>query len=534
MKKRYPAALLPVLLAVLLLFASCNRLEELNIDPVNPTTTTIDRLFAGYLSLTFWGYDYWANHAKSGWMVWMQQISSTNNRGLQEFRQSELGRDYLWSFLYTDIFQTYRLMEQEIGLLSPELQAINQYRFGAMKILLFQYAAKVSDLYGAIPFSEAGRGLDLNNPIIRPKFDSQEAIYEEILAELTRIDSLYALQDPEQLTFQNPEDVIDLYYFNNWENWRRLCNSLRLRLAMRLSEVRPGYAEQQVRAVLDADLPLIETPEQHAVWDKNLSAYENRGLNDAHRFDEAQGIKSRASQRMWSQLASNTDDAGIFDPRARIFFSKNGFGQWAPIPSSPLLQEQENIQPDPLLDPDFPALYSILNPDFLGSRQTPERHFLSSEVAFLIAEAALRGWTNEDAEQWYYEGIRRSVNWYVSTWNTQVFGSEQIPTLSEEELQDIFDQPINAWDPDRGLELIITQKWIDFMLDPLEAYSDWRRTGYPELEPLQTASGATMLLPQRYVYPLSESIDNASNYQAAVAELPGGDQPSSEVWWSRN
>lgn len=520
-----------LIVSLFLSSTACDRgFESLNTDPANPSETTVDRLFAGYLSLTFWNYDYWANNARNGWMIWTQQISSTNNRGLSEFRQSDQGRDNMWQFLYQDIFQTYRAIEQEMDGQAPETQARSRYKMAAARILLYFYAAKVSDLYGDIPFTEAGRGLSAENPILRPKFDSQESIYRAMLEDLRSIDALYAADDPGQFSFRNTEDEIDIYYFNDWLNWRRFANALRLRLAMRLSEVLPDLAEQHAREILDGGLPLIESAADHAEWTKATPGYENIGMNDAHRFDEAQGIKSRASRRMWDQLADGLSDADIFDIRARIFYSWNAFNQWAPIPSSPKAQEEQNINPDPLFDPDIPARYSILSPRFMGGRSTRERHFLSSETAFLRAEAIWRGWAAGDARAAYEEGIRRSVDWHVKAWNEVAQSNMQLAAPSEEDFQALLSHPKVQWQEPRGLELILTQKWVDFMLDPLEAYSEWRRTGFPVLEETVSAGGAPMAPPRRFVFPQSEAIDNAENYQEAVRRM-GGDEADGRVWW---
>ncbi len=511
-------------------FAACDKgFEELNTDPVNPTETTIDRLFAGYLSQTFWNYNYWANNAKIGWMNWTQQITSTTNRGLSEYAQSDIGKDNMWQQLYTTVFQTYRVMESELAKQPSSVQEKSQYKHAAMRIILYFYVSKVTDLYGDIPFSEAAKGL-ADEPVLFPKYDTQEDIYRTILEDLKVINTLYAANDPEQLTFANTEDEIDIYYFNDWSKWQKYANSLRLRLAMRLSEVAPDLAQQHVSELLDGALPLIETPADHAEWTQQTPGYQSVGLNDAHVFDEAQGQRSRASQTMWDKLADGTNDSDIFDIRARVFFTKNGIGQWHPIPASPLTQEQEGIGLDPLFDPDIPAMYSILTPKFMGGRNTPERHFLSSETAFLKAEAYLRAWANGSAQTAYEEGIRRSITWYIDAWNSVNISSQQLDMPTETELTELFNHPKNAWNDAQGLELIMTQKWIDNMLDPLEAYSDWRRTGFPEIEPSFTASGQPIEPPVRYVYPQGETIDNAANYQNAVGNM-GGDAADIKVWW---
>ncbi len=523
-----------VTIYILALFIiSCDRgFEELNTDPINPTETTVDRLFAGYLSQTFWNYDYWANNAKFNWMNWTQQITSTSNQGLSVYQQAETGKDNIWSFLYTNIFQTYRVMELELEKQSDLIQEKSQYKLAAMKIVLFSYVSKVTDLYGDIPFSEAARGLD-EEQILFPKYDSQESIYKSMLDELKDIHELFATNDETQLSFRNTEDEIDLYYNNDWTNWHAYANSLRLRLAMRLSEVDPSLARSHVEEILNNNLPLIESNTQHAEWNQNLSGYESVGLNDAHRFDEAQGQRSRASERMWSQLADGTDNASIFDIRANIFFSRNAFGQWAPIPSSPLSQVTQNIDIDILFDPDIPLNYSILTPKFMGGRKTTERHFLSSEISFLKAEAYWRGWANGDAQTAYEEGIRRSIEWYVDAWNDVNISTQQIEMPSEEEIAQLLNNPKNSWDEVNGLELIITQKWIDFMLDPLEAYSDYRRTGFPVLDISYNQNEVLMPVPNRFAYPQSESIDNQENYQSAVNQL-GEDSPFTKVWWDKN
>ncbi len=519
------------LIALFLLpFAACDKgFEDLNTDPSNPTETTVDRLFAGYLSQTFWNYDYWANNAKIGWMNWTQQITSTTNRGLSEYKQSDIGKDNMWIELYTKIFQTYRVMELELSKQAVAVQERSQYRQAAMKVILYFYVSKVSDLYGDIPFSEAALGL-ADEPILFPKYDTQESIYRSMLEDLEAINTLFENNDPEQLSFANTEDEIDIYFNNDWLKWQKYANSLRLRLAMRVSEVAPDLAQQHVSDILNNGLPIIETPADHAGWNQQMPGYENPGLNDAHIFDQAQGQRSRAAQTMWDKLADSNNDADIFDVRARVFFTRNGFGQWLPIPSSPLAQEQNNIDLDPLFDADIPALYSILTPKFMGGRNTPERHFLSSETAFLKAEAYWRGWAAGDAQAAYEEGIRRSITWYVDAWNSVNISSQQLTMPSEQDFTELFNHPKNAWNTAQGLELIMNQKWIDNMLDPLEAYSDWRRTGFPVLEASFTASGQAIEPPLRFVYPQSESIDNSTNYQAAAGNI-GGDTPQTRVWW---
>ena len=148
------------------------------------------------------------------------------------------------------------------------------------------------------------------------------------------------------------------------------------------------------------------------------------------------------------------------------------------------------------------------------------------EVCFLRAEAALRGWTGEDAQYWYEEGVSKALSFYG---------------IDDAEITDF----VNNGDPfDNSLEQIITQKWVALFLDGWETFAEYRRTGYPqlkkydlELDGIKIISFDWVDVPRNYVpgrlpYPDDENDLNHKNYQEAVDRM-GGDSYYQQVWWSK-
>jgi len=85
-----------------------------------------------------------------------------------------------------------------------------------------------------------------------------------------------------------------------------------------------------------------------------------------------------------------------------------------------------------------------------------------------------------------------------------------------------------------ALNLINTQYWLCTLMDEYEAWSNWRRTGFPVLTPTLYPGTGVTTIPRRLTYPPSQKTTNLANYNAAVARIiPGGDKMTSLVWWDK-
>src|SRR6202012_336870 len=141
-----------------------------------------------------------------------------------------------------------------------------------------------------------------------------------------------------------------------------------------------------------------------------------------------------------------------------------------------------------------------------------------SELQFILAEAAQRGWISGDAKTYYENGIKASVDYWASI-------SGQPLTVTPQFLA----QPGVAYDPAQGLQLIGTQRWISLFFNDLQAWQGWKRAGYPVLPPSITNYNDNKI-PVRFLYPQNQQVTNLTNYQAAV-KAQGPDDINTRMWW---
>jgi hypothetical protein len=148
-----------------------------------------------------------------------------------------------------------------------------------------------------------------------------------------------------------------------------------------------------------------------------------------------------------------------------------------------------------------------------------------AESELLLADAAAR-WGIGDAATHYENGVLAAI--------TELSAYGTASAISDADAQAYYDS--NPYDPANGLEMINTQFWAATFFNEYEAWSNWRRTGFPVLTPVNYHGNVTQgTIPRRLAYPLSERQSNTANYNAAVtASLPNGDNLTSRIWWDAN
>ena len=145
-----------------------------------------------------------------------------------------------------------------------------------------------------------------------------------------------------------------------------------------------------------------------------------------------------------------------------------------------------------------------------------------SELCFLQAEAALHGLWEGSPDEYVTNGIWSNVLFF----NEYGDGSD---TISDDEVNEYI-----LHLPDTDLEQIITQKWITFIFENgYEAYSEYRRTGFPVLKDYDGDPIDQNLFPKRMIYPYSEYTLNRDNYNEAVSKQ-GTDNEFTHIWWDVN
>jgi len=394
-----------------------------------------------------------------------------------------------------------------------------------LRALLFH---RLTDYYGSIPYSEALQGMD---KVYFPKYDKQKAIYADLLKELDEASA--AISDA------NPDEgfaAADLYFEGDIAKWKKFGYSIMLRLAMRISNVDAATAGTYVGKAVAGGV--FESNDDN-VWVQMALApsqwVNQNGISRAfYPGDGGQPTFLSKTFIEWLKGA-NLNDASDDDPRLMIF--SGGIGDWVPpkwtptttdplkqkgMPNgydAPGLQVYEGA-PKPV---DQDATYSKINPVMLDNDE-PYMIMNYAEVEFLMAEAAERnlgGLAPGDALEHYEAGVKAAMQMYTPY--------DASLSVTDGEVTTYLATYPYAGTTQQKLEMIGEQMWASKFLNWWEAWSDWRRTGFPVLTPTSYPGNITGgTIPQRLKYPNAEVAGNP-NFSAG-ATTPN--LYTTKVWWA--
>lgn len=381
---------------------------------------------------------------------------------------------------------------------------------------------RVTDKFGPIPYTQAGTSFT------HTPYDEQKTVYTAFFKQLDTAASNLKNYIASAATPINRLGANDLIYGGNYTKWLKFVNSLRLRLAMRISKIDPAMAKQQGEIALAAQGGLITDNTDNAL----LKQSGNRP-NDYYliTFQYVRDNMANAS------LGSYLD--GYKDPRARQMLLPATEGSI----NGTFMGIRTGIDVSKLNYKTF----STYNYETTFNRAAPQMLFNAAEVWFLKAEAALRGWANTGTAKDNYEtGVQKSME----QWGVQV-GSYLSDDLSKQTACIDPLAPSNStpavstitikWDEgvaqEQKLERIITQKWLAIFPDGQEAWCDYRRTGYPKLfTAVQNKSNGTVdtqIGPRRLPFILSEGLNNAQGLKFGLSALGGPDNAGTRMWWDK-
>lgn len=509
---------------------SCEKdFEEINRDPFNPTQTQIGPLFNGVVeSLTLGGEEQLFVHNEFLYMLTQQAALTASS--LQNLAR---GSEDIWVRYYAAL-SNIRDIESRITNYEGDPEEMDHIS-AMLKTLLALKTFKVTDLYGDIPFFEAGKGFS-GPDFVRPAFDSQESIYKFLLEELKWVnDNVNTAVNP-TTTAGNPYvqlNGFDHLFGENMMQWVKLANSLRLRHAMRMVEKDPEYATPIIKEIIEDDLSLIEAREDVLLIPRLLQ-WQRTGSHFA--FREHRTL--RMGTTMWRALSESDamDGSGIFDPRARIFFETNNAGEWVAYPQVPDADTPlaGGAPYDGVRDINYGLkgnanIYSPFNYYLIRDEMdVPEIIFTAAEINFLKAEAYYRGLgivsDDSQARAQYDSGIKNSILFWTSIPTSTASWINKPPSLQvNEEFQTINNPKVIFSGTDDKLRLIYTQRWIDAFRQPWEAYALSRRTQATPVE-------GERALHFRFPYPPSEVNNNPENWSQQVSEM-GQDDESVKLWW---
>jgi hypothetical protein len=454
-----------------------------------------------------------------------------------------IGTEDIWQNYYKAL-PSIREMEKRFDAYTPSAAVTNMKAM--LTITLAYKTFKLTDLFGDIPYSQAGYGFQ-NQEYLHPKYDKQHDIYISLLEDLktaaNSIDDTVASVEP-FATFAS----FDKLFNGDLQKWRKFANSMRLRYAMRMSAKEPEIAGNIIKDIIENNRPVLlgydftsAALESACMWPA-ANGFTNSSVSWS--FREHNGL--RMGSNIWHRFSTddNPEGYGIFDPRAYIFFEGDADNKWKPFPQIPDANTPSSQGIPYGSHRDDNVNYGIKN----NVNYSPFNFFIiddenfmpvilmtGAEVHFIKAEAYFRGigvaMDKDMADIEYMNGINSSVEWWV-----KLAGQLKLP-LSGVKFGDKISIPLelnaasvlnhfgswNAATDDEKLAFIYTQRWIDAFRQPWEAYAEARRTG---LTPHEGDAIAHFRMP----YPPSESQYNTANWADAISSQ-GGEDPEVKIWW---
>lgn len=546
-----------VLILMMVVFASCQDLTDLNVNPngVDPSTVNPNLLVPTVIVATAQPYvDNGYNGNVAGVMQYVQKSGWSS--GLNNF---DWISESSWSGYYNNLRNIQHLYDRS------EQEGM-EFQQGLAKVLMAFNFGLITDGWGDAPYTAALNAANGEQTDLFPAFDTQETIYKGIIEDLKMANDLLSKSNDAYTGINKDADLI---YNGNPLKWRKFANSLALRYYMRVSTKLPEYAKAGIEQIMNDQTryPVFSSNDDDATMAFiGSSGSDSWPANTT--FDNSQSNFSRI------QLGAGFRDVlvGLKDPRIAVWFNKVK----VPIKISTKYAPENDIKVDDVryLLPTFvesqgyviydkntwqaaaaagktiidtmdyvgiptavvgyePYNYN-LNPNptqggyndhvsaLADKYKSAKGSYLKArlisyaEVCFICAEAAKKGWNVGSQQTWYEKGIQASLD----TWGVGSNYSSYKTNVGV------------AYNG--SLEQIITQKWIANWTNGTESWCDWRRTGLPALK--FGPKGKRDAMPLRYRYDANEKNRNGANYSDAVSRLvetPFTAQDGKDSSWSK-
>lgn len=399
--------------------------------------------------------------------------------------------------------------------------------FALAQILKISAWHKATDMFGPIPYKEAGKGL------ITVPYDSQEEVYKAMFKELSdAIEVLTKYADNGNSKLLPNADAV---YAGDVHKWVVYANSLMLRLAMRVYYADAALSKKYALQAVNHSYGVMKTKDDEAKMERGASLEFKNNLDVLiNQYNEC---------RMGSSMLAYL--GGYQDPRLPKYFNTSTvsqavtvgtYGKYSGVPTG-----HDVSSNDAFKDSSRPAITST----------TPTYWMRASEVYFLLAEAALHGFAvGGTAESLYEKGIEMSFeeNGIASSEVADYMSSGLKPSAYSFHLTNpgvnvdvpAVTEATTAWSgtDEEKLEKIMIQKWIALYPNGQEAWTEYRRTGYPKLHSVVTnysngeIDSEIGIRRMRFPTNKSTSAEDIANLESARKLLRGGlDKAGTRLWW---
>ncbi|RXJ49787.1 SusD/RagB family nutrient-binding outer membrane lipoprotein [Gelidibacter gilvus] len=498
--------------------ACTNDFEETN---TNPNTTNVGQIKASgmFEPLLYNGANFWLNYTWYWNNELVQFTAFTGGTTRQEHRYfiSDANWQSVWNAYSRYGNNVTHMYDLSIDQKDRSLEAISM----TLKVL---YMSNLTDMFGDVPYSEAFTARKPNGTT-KPQFESQKEVYEQMFADLNTANDIYATNP----VFVKP--ALDGMYGGSMDKWRKFNNSLYLRLLMRVS----GRPEMNAQAKISE---VINSPSVYPIFTSNAdNATVIFSGNDPYRSqfaDTNEGTFTSSGRKLTEQLIKMTvlkginDEQVFVDPRLPIIGKKNP--SLSTNPNNLWKGTIAGVSEQNQSDADRGS--SWLNTAVLARVDAPGTFMDFAEIQFILAEAALKGWIaggDTQAKQFYENAVKASVE----KWGAYGQFSETAVVISEADITELLQSDLASWDKATNkAELIGNQKYLALFWIGMEAYHEYRRTGFPELTIGDGAIYNDYILPTRFAYPTTTLATNSNNVQEAIGRM-GPNTMKTPVWWSK-
>jgi hypothetical protein len=468
-----------------LFLGSCSNFTELNTDP-----NRMDKVTPGaLLNPILYGLAVYNWNTSNGFTMDLMQVSLPTNSsgGVTRYNFNDNLGNGTWDTYYKWLNNIKEMESLAITFNDPNYQAVAlTLRSWVMQLL--------ADSFGDVPMTEASSG---SEGLLQPKFDTQEQIYNQLLTDLEKANKLFnsaagLRYNTEGEFLFGTSDVLVSAQSAGIVKWKKFCNSLRLRIALRLSNVNKLKAKTELEAI-------FSNPTVYPVFTKND---ESALLNISGIFPQEVPLTRPQDFTSYRGAASFFIDNlnNWSDPRRDIFCTKSG-GVFVGWPSG------YNVAPT------VPITPSNMNQK-LALAPVKVSILPYAEVEFIRAETAFYGWNTAGAtaNDSYVAGVKAAIEQWGGV----------VPAT-------YFTAPAAAYN--NTLERIILQKYYALFFCDYQQWFELNRTGFPIL-PLGDGVPTGNKMPNRFKYPETVQRTNLKNFQEAVTRM-GGDTFNNKLWWQK-
>lgn len=502
-------------------------------DPSKTTTSTCPKLMTGafvagnqYTFNSYWRMYTWENVFGK----YTQTCGFQNNSGSVYYVNDGYIADR-WNNFYQVLAQ-YRQLENIYNNENSEAKNNDKIFKDAAEIYLYDHLSQLVDLFGSVPFSKACYlGITGDVPSSYASYDNDKTLYTNVLSRLGEIyTELKTMKGNMTSLVTSSFTHQDYICKGDINKWMKYCNSLRLRLAIHVSAqgdlTKTG--RDAVKEILDGNLPLVTN------LDDEVEVYpDGDGFNYEEQFrDGFKDINSYASQALVDAMTPFADQK---DYRLPIIYVPNAVASYIGMSVSETSAEQ-----DARMNLTYAKrYYARLD----SATYTANKNFISpiisaAEVYFLKAEAYQNGWaTGGTAYDAFLNGVLYSTKFYYKQNSLSATSYGYKGTIPSDNIINAYADRL--WNNDTNkLRAIMTQKWIHLgIIQPTQAWTDIRRTGYPSLTyPTDATAQVYTTLPNRVRYPNVEASNNTTNYNAAVSAMGGKGDASDgyiKLFWAK-